>query len=74
MYETPPTSLHIQLAKQRQHDLLAEAQRANVPSELRSDSEHLLAVKSVFAGVAAAVSSLMRPKPAAAQTVATNGC
>jgi hypothetical protein len=71
MYET----MHLDLAKQRHQDLIAEAQRVNVPAHLKSDvdSERMVAVKSVFAGIAATLSSLMKPK-AATQTAPSTGC
>jgi hypothetical protein len=70
MYET----LHLELAKQRQRDLLAEARNAHLVNELKSDSEseRMLAVKGVFAGIAATVSNLMKPKPAS--DPAPTGC
>ena len=73
MYQNP--SMHFELSKQRQQDLIAEARRVNVPKHLESDidSERMLAVKGVFAGIAAAVGSLVRTKPVS-QPAAENPC
>ena len=62
----PTTSIHLELAKQRHREMLAEARRYNVPKEVGDvdGAERLLAVKGVFAGILAAVTSFARPKPA----------
>ena len=67
MYTSP--SLHLELAKQRHREMIAEARRYNVPKEVGKvgdvdGSERLLAVKGVFAGILAAVTSFGRPKTA----------
>jgi hypothetical protein len=67
MYASP--TIHLELAKQRHLDMLAEARRYNVPKEIGEvgdvdGSQRLVAVKGVFAGILASVTSFARPKPA----------
>lgn len=65
MYESP--SIHLELAKQRQQILLADAKHSRVPKHLGGDvdeSRRLHAVKSVFAGMIAAISGAAKPKTA----------
>jgi hypothetical protein len=67
MYASP--SIHLELAKQRHLDMLAEARRYNVSKEVGEvgdvdGPQRLRAVKGVFAGILATVASVARPKPA----------
>jgi hypothetical protein len=76
MYETPPTSLHMELARQRQREMVEDARRASLAGQVKSevDSERMLAVKGVFAGIAAAVSGLTKPKPTPTHAAPSTGC
>jgi hypothetical protein len=72
MYPSP--SIHLELAKQRHHDVIAEARRYQLPKHLDADldgSQRLHAVKGVFAGLLAAVTNLTRSKAAAQKPAAT---
>jgi hypothetical protein len=67
MYASP--SIHLELAKQRHREMLADARRYQVPKEVSEvgdvdGSQRLLAVKGVFAGILAAVTNVARPKTA----------
>ena len=65
MYESP--SIHLELAKQRQQLLLADAKHSRVPKHQGGDvdgSQRLLAVKSVFAGIIAAISGAAKAETA----------
>jgi hypothetical protein len=59
MYENP--SIHFELARQRQDDMLRQAKKDHLRAELRSQREpadYLGHVRSAFAGILAAVSGL----------------
>lgn len=66
MYESP--SLHLDIARQRHQQMLADAEQQRLAHALAKENgnESLVAVKGVFAGILAAVSSLgqrTRPVP-----------
>jgi hypothetical protein len=64
----------MQLAKQRHHELMTEARQYRIPKDPEADadgSQRLLAVKSVFAGILAAVTSVTKPKTVTHQPATT---
>ena len=66
MYDLRP-SFHAEIVRQRHEELMANAERHRLIAEARAQSEdskeRLLAVKSVFAGIVAAVSGVGKAKP-----------